>query len=59
MKETEKYYLFWKHQFGQWTLRDMKDLDKISYNCCEQYIMYKKAHLFEDKEVARKILVLL
>ena len=56
MRETEKYYLFWKHQFGQWTLRDMVDTDGINYNCCEQYMMYKKATLFNDKEIAIKIL---
>lgn len=56
MKETEKYYLFWKHQFGQWTLREMKDPEGITYNCCEQYMMYKKAQLFDDKEIANRIL---
>jgi hypothetical protein len=27
MKETDKHCLFWKHQFGQWTFRDMVDTD--------------------------------
>lgn len=56
MKETDQYYLFWKHQFGQWTLRDMVDPDGIVYNCCEQYMMYKKARLFSDDKMAKKIL---
>ncbi len=56
MKETDHYYLFWKHQFGQWTLRDMQDPDGVKYNCCEQYMMYKKAKLFADIEIADKIL---
>lgn len=56
MKETDKYYLFWKHQFGQWTLRNMVDTDGKVYNCCEQYMMFKKAELFNDKEIAEKIL---
>lgn len=56
MKETDRYYLFWKHQFGQWTLREMRDPDGIVYNCCEQYMMYKKAQLFSDQEIAKKIL---
>ncbi len=56
MRETDKYYLFWKHQFGQWTLRDMTDADGTVYNCCEQYMMYKKAQLFNDVEMADKIL---
>lgn len=56
MRETDKYYLFWKHQFGQWTLRDMEDTDGTVYNCCEQYMMHKKAELFKDIEMAKKIL---
>lgn len=56
MKETDQFYLFWKHQFGQWTLRDMSDPDGITYNCCEQYMMYKKAKLFSDHEMANQIL---
>ena len=56
MRETDKYYLFWKHQFGQWTLRDMTDIDGTVFNCCEQYMMFKKAQLFNDLETAEKIL---
>lgn len=56
MRETEQYYFFWKHQFGQWTLRDITDPDGIIYNCCEQYMMYKKAVLFNDSEMANEIL---
>lgn len=56
MRETEKYYFFWRHQFGQWTLRDMTDPDGILYNCCEQYMMYKKAMLFKDLVSAEKII---
>ena len=56
MKETDKYYLFWKHQFGQWTLRDMVDVDGTIFNCCEQYMMFKKAQLFKDEKIAQQIL---
>ena len=56
MRETEDYYFFWKHQFGQWTLRDITDPDGITYNCCEQYMMVKKARLFQDHRMAEKIL---
>ncbi|BBM02053.1 hypothetical protein GL2_21270 [Microbulbifer sp. GL-2] len=56
MRETEEFYFFWKHQFGQWTLRDMIDPDGIVYNCCEQYMMYKKALLFGDKYTAKNIM---
>lgn len=56
MRETELYYFFWKHQFGQWTLKDITDPDGKTYNCCEQYMMYKKALLFNDSEMSDKIL---
>lgn len=56
MRETDNYYLFWKHQFGQWTIRDMEDMDGTVYNCCEQYMMFKKAQLFKDEAMAKKIL---
>lgn len=56
MRETEQFYFFWKHQFGQWTKRPMIDVDGIEYNCCEQYMMYKKACLFGDTAMAEAIL---
>ncbi|MEZ5039963.1 MAG: NADAR family protein [Saprospiraceae bacterium] len=56
MRETDKLYLFWKHQFGQWTIREIVDVDGVVYNCCEQFMMYKKAALFKDVDTARKIL---
>lgn len=56
MRETNKYYLFWKHQFGQWTLRDIADIDGTVFNCCEQYMMFKKAQLFKDEAIAKQIL---
>jgi len=56
MRETKEFYFFWKHKFGQWTLRDIVDPEGIRYNCCEQYMMYKKAQLFFDMETAKQIL---
>lgn len=56
MRETDTHYFFFKHQFGQWTLRDIIDRNGITYNCCEQYMMYHKALLFEDEEIAEKIM---
>lgn len=56
MRETEDLYLFWEHQFGQWTKRDMVDIDGTSYNCCEQFMMAKKALLFGDLETQSKIM---
>ncbi len=56
MRETESLYLFWEHQFGQWTMLDMVDVDGVIYNCCEQYMMAKKATLFADRESLAKIM---
>lgn len=55
--ESDKYYFFWKHQFGQWTKREIKGVEGIRYNCCEQYMMYNKAILFNDFDSAKKILL--
>ena len=56
MRETDQYYFFLRHKFGQWTLRNMTAPDGIVYNCCEQYMMYQKAMLFGDQTTAVKIL---
>jgi ribA/ribD-fused uncharacterized protein len=56
VRETETLYLFWEHQFGQWSKRDMVDLDGTVYNCCEQFMMAKKALLFKDQSLFAKIL---
>jgi len=56
MKETNDFYLFWRHQFGQWTKRNMIDIDGTTYNCCEQYMMAKKALLFNDQVTLAKIM---
>jgi hypothetical protein len=39
MRETNEFYFFWNHEFGQWTLRDIQDLDGTVFNCCEQFMM--------------------
>lgn len=56
MRETDEFYFFWKHQFGQWTIREINAPDGNSYNCCEQYMMYQKALLFSDLENAKRII---
>ena len=56
MKQTDKFYFFWEHQFGQWTKRDIQDVDGQVYNCCEQYMMAKKAELFNDFKTRDRIM---
>jgi ribA/ribD-fused uncharacterized protein len=49
------YTFFWSGPFSQWHKSTMV-IDGIKFNCCEQYMMYKKAMLFNDIEIAQKIL---
>jgi len=53
------YEFFWKGSFSQWAKFSMTDIHGITFNCCEQYMMYKKAMLFGDDVIAAKILTAL
>lgn len=51
----EKFTFFWAGEFSQWyPSRFMKD-GKI-FNCAEQYMMYKKAELFNDAYVQNAVM---
>lgn len=51
----EKFTFFWGGVFSQWQLADIT-IDGKTFNCCEQYMMYKKAMLFNDTEIAEQIM---
>ena len=53
----EKYTFFWRSEspFSQW-YPAVFVVDGVQFNCAEQYMMYRKALLFDDEEIARKIL---
>ncbi len=53
----EKFTFFWSNNspFSNWYKVSFKDEDN-EYNCSEQYMMYKKAKLFGDEEIAENIL---
>ncbi|WP_205625221.1 NADAR family protein [Aquimarina atlantica] len=53
----ENYSLFWetKHPFSQWYKCNFKEYN-IEFSSAEQYMMYHKALLFNDKNTANKIL---
>lgn len=51
----DQYEFFWSGPFSQWYPFDMV-IDDILFNCAEQYMMYMKATLFGDSEVAKSIL---
>lgn len=53
-----KYTFFYKtrHPFSNWHPANFEDADGIEYDCSEQYMMYQKAVLFEDLDIAEEIL---
>ena len=52
----KNYIFFLNGPLCQWWKADMKE-GSITFNCCEQYMMYHKAMLFKDEETATKILL--
>lgn len=52
-----EFEFFWgtQHPFSQWHPVGFV-LDEITFNCAEQYMMYQKALLFKNQDIAEKIL---
>lgn len=55
MKTTDKFVFFWNGIYSQW-YRAPFSIDGVRFVTCEQYMMYKKALVFGDEEIANKIL---
>lgn len=54
----EKFHLFWGGPFSQWYMARIYDHHTgLTFNCCEQYMMYKKAEMFGDEESMQAILI--
>ncbi len=55
--EKEDFIYFWGNQspFSNWYKIDF-EVDNITFNCSEQYMMYHKALLFKDHTIAEQIL---
>lgn len=51
----EKFTLFYRSKLGQWNMTPM-EVDGVTYNCCEQYMMAEKAKLFGDEDTRAKIM---
>lgn len=57
MRITNKYIFFYRDKIAQWHMADMIAPPLATkYNCCEQYMMHQKALLFEDREIAERIM---
>jgi ribA/ribD-fused uncharacterized protein len=52
---TEKYKFFYGGVFSQW-FRCSFEVDNVTYNCAEQYMMQQKASFFGDEEHEKKIM---
>lgn len=52
---TQGYHFFWSGPFSQWQ-RSTFVLDGVEFNTAEQAMMYGKAKLFGDDDVASQIL---
>ena len=53
--KTDKYVFFWGGTFSQWCPSEFT-IDGVKYNCCEQYMMAKKALLFKDMDAYSEIM---
>jgi ribA/ribD-fused uncharacterized protein len=51
----EKFTLFWEGPFSQWHPCEFV-VNRLKFNCAEQFMMYSKALLFNDTQTAEKIL---
>ena len=53
----EEYYFFYetKHPFSQWKKSEFQ-IDGLTLNSAEQYMMYRKAKLFDDNKIVDKIM---
>jgi len=52
---TEKYVFFWNGVFSQWYPSKFI-IEEVEYNCCEQYMMARKAKLFGDNDAYCEIM---
>jgi len=52
----EEFIFFWKNSPFSQFYRCSFTINNQEYNCAEQYMMYQKAILFNDKDTANKII---
>ena len=52
---NKQFTFFWQGPFSQWYKSNFT-IDGITFNTAEQYMMYNKAKLFADEDIAKQIL---
>ena len=50
------YFPFWKNNLSQWSKTLFLDDEGQQFTTCEQFMMYRKARFFEDKEAVTAIM---
>ena len=55
MKVTDDFVLFWNGSFSNWATTPFS-CKGMRFNCGEQYMMYQKAKLFGDSQIARMVM---
>jgi ribA/ribD-fused uncharacterized protein len=56
--DYSNYHFFWKDKYlNQWSYSPFVDVINQKFYCAEQYMMYHKALLFDDLDIANKILL--
>lgn len=53
--DNKKYKFFWSGIFSNWE-PSVFTVDNVTFNCAEQYMMYYKALLFLNSDIAAKIM---
>lgn len=54
-EQAEKFTFFWNGPFSQWEECEF-EIDGITYNCAEQYMMAMKANMFKDDDTLDRIM---
>ena len=54
--KKDLFVFFWGGTFSQWCPSKF-EIDGVEYNCCEQYMMAKKALVFNDFDACREIML--
>ncbi len=52
---SEKFTFFWNGPFSQWEEAEF-EIDDVTYNCAEQYMMAMKAKMFDDLDTLDRIM---